>query len=373
MNRTALRLSQPFLAATLLLGCGAGNNPFTSVRDDVNSDLSLFPHGKSSDAIHAPYAAGSLVTFRAQGLNPLASHAGWTAEVPEGAVAKVERTDASKKALEVEVRMLAEGEARLRIFGDDKATPLRTVIFQVKMPTMVRLYAATQMKTVARESDVGELGDTLRVAVSGETSFMVRLFNDGGELFGHKTLSVLDSGNDAGPVARAEAGTAFRVWRDWLTLSSPSIPGVWQRTLAINGISMRTLTVRVVDTSEIASARLYTTGEGKDRSAATLIAEGLTSAGEPIYGGKYTWSLGGSNLDGAGDVFHYVVKTSASKDARATLGAGNATLNIHADTGSVGTSASQSCAQSGAAPWVACLMVLLAFRRRTQCVSPNAT
>jgi hypothetical protein len=356
-------VSGVLLLTALLAGCGPGTNPYTRIRDDVKSDLPGFRPGVTGDSLGGPYVAGAVVHFTAQHALPFKNHSGWTAEAVDPTVANVDLVAASKDMLQVDVHMLREGETLLRFFGDDKSSSLRSISLQVRTATVMRIYPGTRMKTAGAETDVVELGDTVRVATGGETSFAVRLFNGTGELFGAKALQVLDHGTDAGPVSSSVTGTAFHLWRDWLSLSSPTVPGVWQRTLAVNGVSMRSLAVHVVDDSEVVGANLFTTAEGKDGEKADCIAEGKSAAGEAIYGGRYSWKLGDSGVDGTGDVFHYLVKKKSAKTVTATLAGGTASTEVHAEKGSVGSSAEQSCAQAGGGLWALLVMALWMARR----------
>lgn len=352
------------LLAPTLWGCGAGNDPLTRVRDDVMADVSGWTVGKAGDSLSMPYAAGTLVTFTVQHANPLMNHSKWTAETADQAVAKVENVNATRQNLQVSVRLVGSGESLLRVFGDDKSQPQRSVKLISKTVTMLRLYPATRMKTASKEGDVEELGDALLLGTGGETSFMARMFDNDGELFGYKALGVLDSGTDAGPVAVSVGGTAFHVWRDWVQFSSPTIPGHWTRTLTINGLSMRTFSLTVVNDSEIVGAQLFNAAEGKDGERSQVIAEGKSAAGVPIYGGRYNWKLADNSVDGAGDVFHYFVKQKTTKSLSAALGGGTASTEVHAEKGTVGSTAEQSCAQAGPAVWSMAVLGLLLLRSR---------
>lgn len=354
------------VAAVVWSGCNPSGPSFIRIRDNIETESAGIRLGSTGDSLHGPYALGATVTFTVEHTNILADHSGWTAQVADVAVGAVVAQKPDKGTFQCDVRMTGEGQSTLRI-QDSSGKLLRVAVLNVRAPNVMRFYPSGRMFTAGSEADVPEHVEAIRVAAGGKTSFMVRMFSNGEEVWGTGGVTLVAGSPDQGPTTRLDSGPVFGLRRDFVVFEAPVGTSAVQRQFAANNITLRLMDVFVVDPATVTSLTVFKQDDGQAKNDETLAValEGRTAVGELVLGVPARWELDGAALDGQGDLVRYAVDRKQAKPLLARINSAEARTEIFAKTATVGTTADVGCAQSGTAPLLlGVLMLLLAQRRR---------
>lgn len=274
--------------------------------------------------------------------------------------AQVQDPESDGDILAYDAVAVAPGEAEIVVLDQDGEVQDAASLV-VKRPDALRFYS--RVHALAGEPLQVGVEAPPQVVVGGEGTFEVRYFAEGERLYGLAPLAGLSA---EGVLVDAPAAS-LGVDQQYVTLSS-SVAGPQQVQLVINGREVGVLDVAFVEPYEVASVRLDGDDEDEADSGEELSVLALTydAAGEPIFGSRCAWSLGGAPVTGEGERLGYTYNPALERLLSADCEGVGSSLVVHGEDFLAQPSSSVGCSvvTGGAASLGGLVVAGLALLRR---------
>ena len=251
----------PALLAIPLVACGLDLSGAIQLADDVGPD-------DSEEAIHLPYARGSVVRVGVQGWNSGRVDDGWSLEasdelilVPLFETEQDDTDEESDEGFSVEFRALGEGTTTLTLFDDEGEIRDETTV-EVVMPDAITLHVATSERMGMPELAPEDCDVSI---VEGGTGGLIAQYWLGEtEVFGNEILDLASEDPVFLDVDYSYNGKNL----DWLQLT-PEEVGSHTVELFVDGEPLHTLTYEAVPTEAVATTAIL----GGDEAEAASVQE----------------------------------------------------------------------------------------------------
>lgn len=316
------------LAALTVAGTtGCTSNVLFS--DTVDLHLNFNPLQGPTDGLHLPYVAGADMGIWVQSRIGGKDVSGWRLVSMNDDVLQITgevrvETD-SDNADAVFVSAIATGHGLVELVAVDEAgRELGAATIDVRTPDQVQLLANGPL--ILDRPELMGWGENQAV-VGGMSTWLARYFDGDTQLHGHGTLEVLGDPT----MALYEETTFLFEDRDWLQVV-PHEPGVRPIDLHVNGEFVQSVDFEVVTQEDVAGIEIH----GMNESLATpgeqlvLLAQGVDSDAQPIYGLEFQWDLDGEG-EGLGDLYRYAFEPERESTATATLGEHVVSAAVHGE------------------------------------------
>jgi len=334
-------------AAMLIAGCASGQ----AVTMADSFDVDIF--GAHVDDLHTPYVAGAQFNITVSG-DSSTSQAGWTLSSSDPDVIRVTSPLLSGTA---SVSVGNPGQATLSVL-DSGGTTVTSHAVTVAIPDQVNLYAQGLLLTGATDptAQVTEAS----IVQGGEATFLARYFASGAELYGNGALHSTATGG----ITTSTVSPSFASDRDFLQVTVPSEGMSGSVSLVVHGVTVGEVPVTAVAPSTVTHVSLLEQNSVGAQSGASLIlyAHAVDTTSANVFGASFDWltngsggpTSGGTSLpasDGTGgptDLFFYNFEGTATESVTATYAGFAPTTVVHAQGGTVGSTAAVGCAMGGA-------------------------
>ncbi|MEO6954625.1 MAG: hypothetical protein ABI321_22695 [Polyangia bacterium] len=339
----------------LLAGCQT-----SALVDDVDLSLDFSPLTGPSDALHTPYVAGAQFNVWIE-----ANHGdihGWSIVSEDPTILSVGAFDAATNDGYAPAVAVRAGDTRLVII-DYNGLTRHTHDVSVKVPDRIDVLAHGPL-LLGDETDA--VVSSPQILTGGTATFLTEPYAEGDRLYGNHALSVVPH---AGSTAIVEH-TSFLEDRDWLAITADAEPGASSVDLVVAGQTIRTLPVEVVDDSVITSMQLVGESEKHRHSKESLVVVAeASSAGGPVYGVTYDFTVDGQAQAADGDVYRYTYDKHDDVMLEASHGTLADGVLIHSSGGYVSSTNATGCSAapgSVTTPWALFCVgaAIVASRRR---------
>lgn len=263
-------------------------------------------------------------------------------------------------AIRYDAVALAPGEVEITVLDDEGAVRDAASVV-VKRPDTLRYHSRVH-ELAGEPLEVG-VDSAPQVVVGGEGTFEVQYFAEGERLYGLAPLTGLSGEGVLVGAPEASLG----IDRQYISLSAEAA-GAQQVQLQINGLEVGVLDVEFVEPYEVASVHLDGDDEGEAESGDPLsvIALVTDAAGEPIFGSRCVWTLGGAPIMGEGERLGYTYNPDLERRVNGVCDGVESSVVVHGDDFSASLSSSVGCSvvTGGAASLGGLVVVGLALLRR---------
>ena len=328
-------------------GCSLGSRQ-TTLSDSFHLDLFSFQNELSS-----PYVAGSSFSLRVT-CGSCSNTQGWTVKSSDSGVIAVGSPTASAQASQTSFNVSAQagspGVALISVL-DGSGKQVDQAPVRVAIPTRAGVYAYGRV--LAGDSDAQSTVTKFEMLSGGTATFLVRYFDDGGELSGAGNPGLATGG----VVSANVHSSSLAPDRDWLAVTAPQT-GSGDVTLVVAGTSVTKIPVTVLDPSAVANVTLdkQRDDNAHDGDSLYVVGRALDSSGADVFGASFSWSADGQSippLQGEpSDLAWYTFKKSGNDTLTAGFGGHYSSVGIHAQpqAGGVvtlGSTATTGCSAAG--------------------------
>ena len=240
-------------------------------------------------------------------------------------------------AIRYDAVALAPGEVEITVV-DDVGEVRDAASTVVKRPDELRYFSRVH-ELIGEPLQVGVSGAP-QVVVGGEGTFEVRYFAEGERLYGLAPLAGL-----SGEGVLVGAPTAsLGLDRQYISLSAEAA-GPQEIQLVINGREVGRLDVAFVEPYEVASVVLDGDDESEAEAGDALSVIALTNdaAGEPIFGSRCLWTVGGAPITGEGERLGYNYNPDHERRVSGSCEDVEADIVVHGEEFAASLSSSVGC------------------------------
>ncbi len=307
-------------------------------------DIDLF--GAHTNELHSPYVAGASFSITV-GSGSSSSQLGWTLSSSDPDVMAVTAPLSGGVA---SVVAGSAGQATLTV-KDGNGNVLDSQLVSVAIPDQVSLYAQGLLLTGATDSAAQITQPS--IVLGGQATFLVRYFSQGTELEGSTPLQTTGtSGFTVSTVTET-----FATAREFLQVTAPGVAGSGVVSLAVESIAAAQIPVTAVAPHAVTHVTLLpqSTDNPQTGDALVLYAHAVDQGSNDVFGASFNWSIDGQSqasqtawLQGPADLFFYTFDGTVAETVSAAYDGFSPSAVIHAQGGSVGSTADVGCAVAGA-------------------------
>ncbi|HEY2510884.1 MAG TPA: hypothetical protein VGI39_08510 [Polyangiaceae bacterium] len=314
------------LVATSLFagGCSLTSRQ-TTLSDSFHFDLFAFQNDLSS-----PYVAGSSFSLNVA-CGSCSNTQGWTVKSSDSGVLSLGAPNAAPQAqtsFTVPATAGAPGVALISVF-DAGGKQVDQAPVRVAIPTRAAVYAYGRV--LAGESDAQAAVTQFEMIEGGTATFLVRYFDDSGELTGAGGPGLTTDG----VVGAQVHSSGLAPDRDWLSVTAQGT-GTGDVNLVVAGTEVTKIPVTVVDASTVAGVLLdkQRDDNAHDGDSLYVVGRAVDASGADVFGASFTWSVDGQVLPPLqgepSDLATYTFTKSASDALTAGFGGHYTSVGIHA-------------------------------------------
>ena len=332
-----------FCLLLLSMGCNG-----VGIVDDVDLFLDFTPLVGPSDSLHTPYVEGASMTLWMSAQAPGETMATWTIDSSDPSVFAIESqghvNDHNTHTFFAGAKAVRAGSTTVNV-RDGAGHLLHSRILRVEHPDRIELLPHGPL-LVGRGDVPAQFGDG-KILAGGTSTYLVRYWLGGEQLFGNGALSVATPTNTGAKVLQS---FLFEN-RDWLQISPVTAGTPWSVSLVVGGTEVTRQAGQTMARADVAQLKIVGEDESRAHKGDWLVAlgQGLDAAGQVIYGVEFTWAVDGASALGVGDLYRYTFNAALPKMLTAQFGGASAAAMIHSSGGFVDSTNHIGCDLSGQA------------------------